>query len=144
MNSEEFIEGNKKVQWAFGFLVVVCALVFVFVQSTIGDALATIQQLLGEDPALAAKMAGRLLLWVVFTSGAVAVLIGGYLLFLIRKIKQEQCYPPSDYPVAVRTRVRRGEACNSVIRAFWIMAIVLLLQPLVGGALWYWVTGGYW
>lgn len=144
MNDKEYIDGNLKVQIAFGLLIVVFAVVFVFVLSTIKEALLTIEILNAENPFLAAKMAGRLLLWIVVSSGVLAAVIGVYLWQLARKIGSEGCYPPEGYPVAVRTRVIRGADCLSVQRMFFGVSILLIAHPIAGLFIWYWVSGGYW
>lgn len=144
MVKEEYIEGSLKVQIAFALLIAIFAVLFVFVLSTIREALVTIEVLNTDDPFLAAKMAGRLLLWLVLSSGVIAVAIGIYLLLLVKQIRVQDCYPPTGYPVAVKTKLRFGADCDSVKSSFTFIGWLLLLHPVAGLFVWYWVTGGYW
>ncbi len=139
----DYIEGSVKVQVAFGLLLVIFAVIFIFVLSTVRDALVTIETLNSENPYLAAKMAGRLLLWMVLSSGVIAAVIGVYLLSLARKIRVEGAYPPLGYPVAIRTKVRRGVECHVIKNMFSGLGWLLLAHPVAGLLVWYWVTGGY-
>lgn len=142
--SQKYIEGDKRVQWAFVALLVLSALLFLYIQSIIGEAISTIQVLMTENPMLAVKMAGRLLLWLVFSSGSIAIAIALYLVHLIGRIKQEHRYPPQGFPVAVRTEVREGAAARKVVNLCWFLVALLFLQPLCGLTIWFWITGAAW
>ncbi|MCW8883731.1 MAG: hypothetical protein OQK12_00585 [Motiliproteus sp.] len=117
---------------------------FFYVYGVIGQVLIEIQVVAGKQPDLALKMAGRLLLWLVFLSGSISVAIGGYLCVLILRVRRSGIYPPPGMPVAFKTRIKKDGEAEKMGKACLLMAAVLFLQPLFGLYIWYTVTGGAW
>jgi hypothetical protein len=87
-------------------------------------------------------LAGRLLLWLVVFSGAMAVAIGVYLWVLALRVQRSGRYPPQGMPVAFRTRIRTaGQARRMAVFCRWT-AVLLVLQPALGIWIWVRLTGG--
>ncbi|MEH6625320.1 MAG: hypothetical protein V7739_02665 [Motiliproteus sp.] len=144
MMERDYIQGSAKVQAALVLLLVLSIGLFFYLSSIISQVLVDIQVLAGSQPELAIRMAGRLLLWLVFFSGSISVAIAGYLFVLVAKVKQSHIYPPPGMPVAFKTRIKKDADAAKMQKGCCLMALVLLLQPLVGLYIWYSVTGAAW
>ncbi len=144
MTERDYIQGSAKVQTALVLLLFLSVGLFFYLYGIISQVLVEIQVLAGQDPDLALKMAGRLLLWLVFFSGSISVAIAIYLCILVSKVKSSSLYPPPGMPVAFRTRVKKDSEALKMGNGCAVMAVVLFLQPFLGLYIWYSVTGGAW
>ncbi len=144
MMERDYIQGSAKVQIALVLLLVLSIGLFFYLSSVIGQVLEQIQLLSGSEPELAIRMAGRLLLWLVFFSGSIAVAIAIYLFMLTIKVKQFGIYPPPGMPVAFKTPIKKGVQAARMQRLCAAMGLILLLQPVAGLYIWYVMTGAAW
>ncbi len=140
----EYREGSVAARVAMFVLLVVVVGIFLYLGGIVSQLLVDIQLLLHFDPGQALLVISRLLLWLVISSGLLSVAIGLYLYLLSNQIAKEVVYPPEGMPVVFRTELLVG-ARAARMRWFCLGgAILLLLQPVLGAALWHGLTGGVW
>ncbi len=139
--TESFVEGSLSVQLALLGLLVLGLLLLFYLSSYIDQILTQVQLLSMQQPDLAFQVAGRLLLWLVVFSGAMAIVIGIYLWSLAAKTRASGRYPPPALPVAFTTRIKRGAAASRMAQGCRLLALLMFLQPLLGLLGWYWFIG---
>ena len=138
----EYREGSNGARLALGLLFLVAVGLFFYLQEIISELLVDIQLLLNFDPLQARLIISRLLLWLVVSGGLISMAIGGYLYLLAGRIAQERIYPPAELPVAFKTELLTGAGAKKMRWICLLSAVLLLLQPLLGVAIWYGLTGG--
>lgn len=140
----EYREGSAAARVAMIALLLLVVAIFLYLGGIVSQILVDIQLLMNFDPDQALLVISRLLLWLVITSGLLSVVTGFYLYLLSRRIDKAAVYPPEGMPVVFRTEVLFGA---QAVRMRWRClagAVLLLLQPVLGFALWYGLSGGVW
>ncbi len=138
----QYRQGDRRIQAALGLLVLVAVLLVFYLQGIVSQVLLDVQLLLDSDPVQALKMVSRLLLWLVVSSALISIVVGSYLCLMAVRIARCGEYPPSAMPVAFRTRIRTGIQARKMRWLCLLLGGLLFLQPLLGLALWYGLTGG--
>lgn len=141
---KQYREGSLIAKVAVISLLVLGLVLLFFIQALIEQSLVDIQLMVDAEPLLALLVTSRLLLWLVGSSGSVALVIGFYLCVQAARVARSGEYPPPGMPVVFRTEVVQGDRAMAKRRQYLWLAGLLFCQPLVGLGIWIAVTGGVW
>ncbi|MEH6472609.1 MAG: hypothetical protein V7752_15300 [Halopseudomonas sp.] len=143
MNQQaEYRQGSVGARVAVLLLMVVAVGMFFYLQGIISQILIDIQMMIDSSPQMALTTISRLLLWLVVSSGLMSVAIGFYVCAMAVRIAKGGVYPPAEMPVIFKTPLQTGRQAQKMRRNCLLLAGLLFLQPLLGMAIWYGLSGG--